>query len=91
MMTVRPGFGGQAFLGEVIPKIREAAALVGATQRDVDVEVDGGVKLVNIDQVVAAGAQIVVAGSAIFDGVDAPAAAKRMRAKMDDLERGEPG
>lgn len=91
MMTVRPGFGGQAFLGEVIPKIRAAAALVDATERAVDVEVDGGVKLDNVDQVVAAGAQIVVAGSAIFDGTDAPAAARRMRARLDDLGKGPPG
>ena len=69
MMTVRPGFGGQAFLGEVVPKIREAADLVDAARRDVDVEVDGGVKLDNVEDVVAAGARIVVAGSAIWKSV----------------------
>ena len=82
MMTVRPGFGGQAFLREVLPKIEDAAALAAGARRDVDVEVDGGVKLDNVADVVDAGARIVVAGSAIFDGVDPPAAARRLRAAL---------
>jgi ribulose-phosphate 3-epimerase len=85
VMTVRPGFGGQGFLHDVVPKLRAAKDAVGASGLDVDIEVDGGVKLANIDTVVEAGADIVVAGSAIFDGVDAPGAARRLRARLDVL------
>ena len=90
MMTVRPGFGGQRFLDEVVPKITQAARLVQKSGKpaDIDIEVDGGVNLDTVDRAVAAGGGIVVAGSAIFDGIDASAAAKRMRERLDDLERG---
>ena len=86
VMTVRPGFGGQSFLPEVLPKIRRALDLVSSRGRSVDIEVDGGVKLENVDEVVEAGAGIVVVGSGIFDGVDARAAAKRMRSRLDEFE-----
>ena len=85
MMTVRPGFGGQAFLHEVVPKIAEAKKIVDASNHRPAIEVDGGVKLATVDEVVRAGAEIIVAGSAIFDGVDAPAAAKRLRVRLDEL------
>ena len=85
MMTVRPGFGGQAFLDEVVPKIAQAKAMVEERGSGADIEVDGGVKLANIDRCVSAGAGIFVAGSAIFDGVDAPAAALRLRQRLDAL------
>ena len=85
MMTVRPGFGGQAFMPEVLPKIAEARALVDERNPSVDVEVDGGVKLANVDQVVDAGADIIVSGSGIFDGVDAPAAAQRLKDRLEQL------
>jgi ribulose-phosphate 3-epimerase len=88
MMTVRPGFGGQKFLPEVTPKISEASRLVDAAGVDVDVEVDGGVNLNTVEEAVQAGATIIVAGSAIFDGADAPAAARRMRDKLDSLAPG---
>ena len=86
MMTVRPGFGGQAFLHEVVPKIAEAKNIVDTSQHSPDVEVDGGVKLATVDEVVRAGAGIIVAGSAIFDGVDAPAAAERLRRRLQELD-----
>jgi ribulose-phosphate 3-epimerase len=86
MMTVRPGFGGQDFLVDVLPEIARAARSV--SERGLDVEVDGGIKLERLEEVVAAGADILVAGSAIFDGVDAPAAARRMRERLDELEGG---
>ena len=85
MMTVRPGFGGQAFLEEVLPKIAQATAMVEERGARADIEVDGGVKLATIDRCVHAGARILVAGSAIFDGIDAPAAAQRLRTRLDDL------
>ena len=85
MMTVRPGFGGQKFLDEVVPKIVDANRLIREMGARADVEVDGGVNASTIDQVVDAGVDIVVAGSAIFDGVDAPAAAKKLRERLDVL------
>lgn len=89
MMTVRPGFGGQAFLPEVLPKIRRAGELLTSAAATADIEVDGGVNLSTVDETVAAGGQILVAGSAVFDGKDAVAAAKRMRQRLDELENRE--
>ena len=90
MMTVRPGFGGQSFLNDVVPKITEASHLLQEAGRDadIDIEVDGGVNLQTVDKAVAAGGQILVAGSAIFDGQDAPAAARRLRERLEMLEKG---
>ncbi len=90
MMTVRPGFGGQALLEHVVPNIERAREIVTASGRAMDVEVDGGIKLSNVDRVVSSGGEIIVAGSAVFDGVDAPAAAAGLRRRLDELE-GEDG
>ena len=90
MMTVRPGFGGQKFLDDVVPKIHQAAVMLQESGKtaEVDIEVDGGVNESTLDRAVAAGGQILVAGSAIFDGVNAPAAAKRLRGRLDVLGKG---
>jgi ribulose-phosphate 3-epimerase len=88
VMTVRPGFGGQRFMPEVVPKIRRARAMLSRTDGAVVLEVDGGVNPSTIPDVVAAGADIVVAGSAIFDGVDPPSAARRMRETLELLAPG---
>jgi len=85
MMTVRPGFGGQKFMGEVVPKIEAARRLVDSEGARADVEVDGGIKIDNVDLVVNAGANIVVSGSGIYDGMDAPAAALRLRSRLEEL------
>lgn len=85
MMTVRPGFGGQKFLGEVVPKIAAARALIDRRGSDADLEVDGGVNAVTIDAVVGAGANIFVAGSAIYDGKDPVAAATMLRHRLEEL------
>lgn len=85
MMTVRPGFGGQKFLDEVIPKIASAKRMVEETRSGADIEIDGGVNLSTIDRAVEAGGEIIVAGSAIFDGNDPPAAARRMRDRLEEL------
>lgn len=66
LMTVNPGFGGQAFIPAVLTKIREVADMVGS--RDVDIEVDGGVTPETAPMVVEAGANVLVAGSAVFKG-----------------------
>lgn len=88
VMTVRPGFGGQRFMEEVVPKIAEVKGYVEDEALDAEVEVDGGVNLSTVEEVVNAGADIVVAGSAIFDGVDAPAAAARLRERLEGLRVG---
>lgn len=64
IMSVFPGFGGQAFIEAVLPKIAQARKLIG--DRDILLSVDGGIKASNVQKVIQAGAQLVVAGSAIF-------------------------
>jgi ribulose-phosphate 3-epimerase len=66
IMTVNPGFGGQSFIPAMLEKIRRVKALVGT--RPIDVEVDGGVTPETAPQVVKAGANVLVAGSAVFKG-----------------------
>lgn len=89
MMTVRPGFGGQKFLAEVLPNIAEARKLVDRSGSRADIEVDGGVNLDTIAEPVAAGADILVTGSAVYDGRDPVAAARRIRERLDMLAGGE--
>ena len=79
LMSVNPGFGGQAFLPATLDKLREARALIDAQPRAIRLEVDGGVGPGNIDAVVAAGADTVVAGSAIFGEADYRAVIAGMR------------
>lgn len=88
MMTVRPGFGGQAFLEEVVPEIERAKVMVQSGAYRAEIEVDGGVNLTTVDRAVAAGGEILVAGSAVFDGVDPVAAARRIRERLDQLGSG---
>ena len=66
IMSVNPGFGGQTFIPAAIDKLREVRALVGA--RPIDIEVDGGITAENTARVVQAGANVLVAGSAVFKG-----------------------
>jgi len=66
VMTVNPGFGGQSFIGEMIPKIRAVRQMIG--NRPIDLQVDGGVTADNANIVSAAGANSLVAGSAVFKG-----------------------
>src|SRR3712207_16176 len=65
-MTVNPGFGGQAFIGSVCEKVRRIRAMVAG--RDIDIEIDGGVTPETAPLVVRAGANVLVAGSAVFQG-----------------------
>ena len=65
-MAVNPGFGGQAFIGSVCDKVRRISAMIGG--RDIDLQIDGGVTPETTPQVVAAGANVLVAGSAVFRG-----------------------
>jgi ribulose-phosphate 3-epimerase len=66
VMSVNPGFGGQAFIPAALDKLREVRTLVGA--RPIDIEVDGGITPENAARVVQAGANVLVAGSAVFKG-----------------------
>jgi ribulose-phosphate 3-epimerase len=70
IMSVNPGFGGQSFIPSVLPKIRALRAELTARNLDVAIEVDGGIKVDNIAQVAAAGADVFVAGSAVFNSGD---------------------
>jgi len=79
MMTVNPGFSGQKFIASVLPKIRRARQLL---PDDVGLEVDGGVALDTIDAVLDTGANLFVAGSAVFGASDPGAAAKALMEKM---------
>ncbi|MDQ3953725.1 MAG: ribulose-phosphate 3-epimerase [Actinomycetota bacterium] len=85
MMTVRPGFGGQRFLSEVVPKIADARNLVDRVGSRADIEVDGGVNLATLAEAVGAGADVLVTGSAVYDGRDPVAAATRIRERLDML------
>jgi ribulose-phosphate 3-epimerase len=66
LMTVNPGFGGQHFIEAVVPKIRALRAEIDRRQLDVDIEVDGGIAPETVATVVAAGANVLVAGSSVF-------------------------
>jgi len=66
VMTVNPGFGGQSFIESQLPKITRLREMIG--DRPIELEVDGGVTVANINRVVAAGANVLVAGSAVFGG-----------------------
>ena len=66
MMTVFPGFGGQAFIPDVLPKIEEARRLIDQKNLSILIEVDGGIKVDNIAEVVSAGGEVIVSGSGIF-------------------------
>ena len=70
IMTVNPGFGGQSFIEGMIPKIKQLKSLIDEKGLNVDIQVDGGIKPDNVDKVVRAGANIIVAGSAIFNSDD---------------------
>lgn len=68
IMTVNPGFGGQKFIGYTLDKVRELKQIVRGKGYKVDIEVDGGVNLENVEQLLDAGANVIVAGSAVFNG-----------------------
>jgi ribulose-phosphate 3-epimerase len=80
VMSVNPGFGGQKFISQSLDKVRRLRQLITERQLNVRIEIDGGVDRTNIETVVAAGAEIIVAGSAIFGTPDAEAAVKELRA-----------
>ncbi len=80
LMTVFPGFGGQSFIGDVMGKVNEARREVDANELALDIEVDGGIDVTTAPVVVEAGANVLVAGSAVFNRPDPLAAAHALRA-----------
>ena len=79
LMSVFPGFGGQKFIESVLPKIKEARALIESTGKDIDLEIDGGINKENISIVKNAGANVIVAGNTIFKEVDRVKIIKELR------------
>lgn len=79
LMTVEPGFGGQKFLDLVLPKIRRARRLVAATGQDIWIQVDGGVGVETIGRCAEAGADVFVAGTAVFRADDPDAMVRQLR------------
>jgi ribulose-phosphate 3-epimerase len=82
IMSVNPGFGGQKFIPASLTKLRAARELIDASGRDIRLEVDGGVKVDNIREIAAAGADTFVAGSAIFGSADYAATIAAMRSEI---------
>ena len=83
VMSVNPGFGGQAFLPSSASKVRRVRALLDGAGNRAPVEIDGGIDLDTVDRVVRAGAEILVAGSAIFRAPDPAAATRALRAAAE--------
>jgi ribulose-phosphate 3-epimerase len=82
LMSVNPGFGGQSFIPEALTKLREARKIIDDSGRDIRLEIDGGVKVDNIGEIAAAGADTFVAGSAIFGADNYKATIDAMRAEI---------
>jgi ribulose-phosphate 3-epimerase len=82
LMSVNPGFGGQAFIASALPKLAEARRRIEASGRDIWLEVDGGVKADNIEAIARAGADTFVAGSAIFGAKDRAGAVRALRESL---------
>ena len=84
MMTVFPGFGGQAFIPDVLPKIEEVRKRIDQSRSAILVEVDGGIKTDNIDRVCRAGGEVIVSGSGIFKTPNYTDTIRRMREATAD-------
>ncbi|HWG00286.1 MAG TPA: ribulose-phosphate 3-epimerase [Trebonia sp.] len=83
LMTVEPGFGGQKFLDLVLPKIARARAMISARETDIWLQVDGGVSAETIERCAAAGADVFVAGSAVYGADDPAKAVTALRAQAE--------
>jgi ribulose-phosphate 3-epimerase len=83
VMSVNPGFGGQAFIERALVKLREVRAMIDERNPDCDLEVDGGIGVDNIERAVEAGATMLIAGSSVFGVPDPPAAMRNLRRRID--------
>ena len=91
LMSVNPGFGGQSFIPSALPKTRSCRRILDgseqATGRHIDLEIDGGIKTDNIADVAAAGAEVFVAGSAVFGSSDYRATIASLRSQAETAAR----
>jgi ribulose-phosphate 3-epimerase len=87
IMSVNPGFGGQSFIPSTLDKLRQVRQRIDASGRDIRLEVDGGVNVNNIAEIAAAGADMFVAGSAIFNEPDYKTAIDNMRVQLAEAKR----
>jgi ribulose-phosphate 3-epimerase len=83
IMSVNPGFGGQSFIPAALDKIRDLRAEADARGLDLHIEVDGGIKVDNVDLVARAGADVVVSGSGIFGERDYAGTISKMRQRAE--------
>lgn len=86
LMSVNPGFGGQSFIPATLDKLRQVRQRIDASGFDIRLEVDGGVKVDNIAEIAAAGADMFVAGSAIFNQPDYQTVINQMRAELAKVD-----
>jgi len=85
LMSVNPGFGGQSFIPHTLEKLRQVKKLIKASGRDIRLQVDGGVKTDNIKAIAEAGADMFVAGSAIFNQPDYKVVIDKMRSELANI------
>ena len=88
LMSVNPGFGGQSFIPQTLERLKEVRQRIDASGRDIRLEVDGGVKVSNIGAIAAAGADMFVAGSAIFNEPDYQKVINDMRSELAKVSHG---
>ncbi|MBQ8430122.1 MAG: ribulose-phosphate 3-epimerase [Clostridia bacterium] len=79
VMSVFPGFGGQKFIPSALDKLREIRAIIDESGKDIDLEIDGGVTAENVEEIKAAGANVIVAGSAVFKAEDRAAMIAKLK------------
>lgn len=87
LMSVNPGFGGQSFIPQTLDKLKQVRERIDASGRDIRLEIDGGVKVENIAEIAAAGADMFVAGSAIFSQPDYAQVITQMREELAKVSR----
>ena len=87
LMSVNPGFGGQKFIPATLDKLKEARKMIDESGHDIALEIDGGVGIPNIKEIAEAGADMFVAGSAIFNTDDYKATIDSMRAELAEASR----
>lgn len=86
IMTVNPGFGGQSFIEATLPKIELLKNMIQKTGKEIDIQVDGGITVQNVDRVMNAGANVIVAGTSIFRG-DVESNVAEFKQKFEDFLR----
>ena len=86
LMSVNPGFGGQSFIPKTLDKLRAVRKMIDDSGHNIRLEIDGGVKVDNIKEIAQAGADMFVAGSAIFNQPDYKAVIEQMRAELSEVK-----